>query len=130
MEEKLFEGAGSRLKTVAKILFVVGIIATIILFIVFGWKRSTIVTGSYYQPQTETVSEFQAAGLYILIGGIVGTYINSLLIYGFGELIEEINSTKHSLSNVEKNTTFLKMDINSIAEEIKTMKGKGTPSEQ
>ena len=128
MEEKLFEGAGSRLKNVAKVLFVIGIIATIVLFIVFGWKRSTIVSvGSGHK---ETVSEFQITGLYILIGGIVGTYINSLLIYGFGEMIEEISSTKYSLSNVEKNTTFLKMDINSIAEEIKTLKGTATPSGQ
>ena len=73
----MFEDPGKKIKTVAKVLFVVQVIAAVVLAFVFGIER-----GHY--------SNYFHAGLFflILIGGIIFAYISNLILYGFGAIVE------------------------------------------
>ena len=70
----MFEDPGKKIKTVAKVLFVVQVIAAVVLAFVFG-----IIEYGYFH-----------AGLFflILIGGILFAYISNLILYGFGAIVE------------------------------------------
>ena len=69
----MFENTGRKIKDFAYILFVIGVIASLITGIFFIRFSSFVVFG-------------------IIIGGIISSYISSLFIYGFGKLVE--NSDK------------------------------------
>lgn len=115
MEEKLFEGAGNRIKTLAKVLFILGIIASIILAIVFGWDRY-LAYGKYKH------ADFVAWKFFLfLIGGPIITYINTLLLYGYGELIEETSRTRSKTNEIEVNTKGIKGELDSVEKEIKSI---------
>lgn len=74
----MFEDPGEKLKKVAVFNFILSTAAFLILACVFGWDRS-----HYY-------SEFQPIPFFsLLIGGPLGSYVASLSLYAFGELVDK-----------------------------------------
>ena len=79
-----------------KIIKVIAIIWGFILFI------SILLGGSYIWNQTPNNDD---AGIFILIlsgGGLVISFITSLLLYGFGSLIDSNNQILHLLKKDNK----------------------------
>lgn len=72
---KLYRNIGGKIKVLAWIVCAIGIIASL-LTAVGLW-----INNSSFRPT-------MAAGFTILLAGSVATYVTSLFIYGFGELIE------------------------------------------
>ena len=83
----MFENPGQKLKSAAIILFIIIIIVSIIVSIILATKYGSFISlGS------------------LILGPIVG-YINCLIIYGLGELIEnsaKSNSTKKAEERIRK----------------------------
>lgn len=96
--EGMFENIGSKLKKFAKILFVVAILSSLICVFSFGIEESYY---DYYTGRTQY--EFTALfWIFLLISPIV-SYMQSALIYGFGELIEKATETKQLMEKVVNN---------------------------
>ena len=76
----MFENAGSKIKVLAWILFIVGIISTLVCALVFG--RTVDRWG-------DTKFNF---GLFIAIlaGGVLSSFISSLFLYAFGDIADNI----------------------------------------
>ena len=72
----MFTNIGGKIKTLAKVLCWIGIIASVICAIVL-WTQN-----SRYNPTI-------ALGFGVLIGGVLSSWIGSFFMYGFGELIAE-----------------------------------------
>ena len=105
----MYDNIGSKIKIVAQILFVLGVIGSII----FGF---VICFGS---------EDFKAIGfLYILLGGL-SSWLSTLLMYGFGELIERVCSidkktlidTSPRIVYKQENSATIKMPITDITNE-------------
>ena len=102
----MYDNIGSKIKIAAQIVFTLGVIGSII----FGF---VICFGS---------EDFNAVGLlYILLGGI-SSWISTLLMYGFGELIERVCSidkkaptnTSLRIVNKRENSATIKKPITDI----------------
>ena len=72
----MFDNIGGKIKTLAMVICVIGIIASIICAIAL-WA------------QNSRYSLTIALGFGVLVGGCVGSWVGSFFMYGFGELIEE-----------------------------------------
>ena len=105
----MYDNIGSKIKIAAQTAFMLGVIGSIIfgLVICFGSE------------------DFNAIGiLYILLGGII-SWISTLLMYGFGELIERVCSIdKKTLTDTsprivykQENSATIKMPITDITNE-------------
>lgn len=96
---KLFENSGSKIKTIAKIFLVIGIIGSIALAIILG--RQTVNVLYYGYTQVEDRFDFMMF-LCILVGGILISYISSLILHGFGELVENSEHIRSSVYSLEQ----------------------------
>lgn len=76
----MFENIGGKLKKLAGIECWLGIIVSVIYSIILGMN-------SYYNLTA-------AAGLGILIGGCLLSYLGSMTTYAFGELVEDIHAMR------------------------------------
>ena len=77
----MYHNIGGKIKVLARIVCAIGIIAAL-LTAVGLW-----INNSSFHPT-------MAAGLTILLAGSVATYVTSLFIYGFGELIESTSKIR------------------------------------
>ena len=94
-EEKFFSNVGDKLKLIAMILFVVEVILSVILAFAFG-----IRTDEYY---SEIEYEFYPIVFFsILIGGPLAAYLSSLIMYGFGQLLNDIHQTNDITTKLNK----------------------------
>ena len=95
----MFENSGEKIMKLAKILFVVSIIATIILAIAYGWTNEYSRYSGFYK-------EFQPIPFFsILIGGFVASYVESLLVYAFGELVANSASISAKLKKLDEKSS-------------------------
>lgn len=85
-ERKMFEEPGHKLKTVAKILCWLGIIGTVIAAVTLGKDR-------YGDLDLLSFA-------LILVIGCVTSYISSLVLYGFGEMIENTSGISGHTSRI------------------------------
>lgn len=97
MEAKFFKNSGRRIKTLAKVCFIILIIASVVLAFVFGWAEES----SYWGYTTYTYF-YPERFFPILVGGPLYAWISSLLLYGFGELIENSKSAKDKASSIDE----------------------------
>lgn len=82
----MFEEPGHKLKTVAKILCWLGIIGTVIAAVTLGKDR---------------YGDFDLLSFaLILVIGCVTSYISSLVLYGFGEMIENTSGISGHTSRI------------------------------
>lgn len=72
----MFDNIGGKLKGLAKVTSVLGMIVSVITAI------ALFCTNSHYSPTI-------GLGFVVLIGGCVGSWVAGFFTYGFGELIEK-----------------------------------------
>ena len=73
----MFSNSGGKIKTLARIICVLGIVISI-----FG-GLILIIQGASFHESSLTVT-----GVLVLFAGTIGSWIGSFFAYGFGELIE------------------------------------------
>lgn len=85
----MFENIGGKIKKLAKVWLWLGSIGLFVLAMIMF-----ISSSDEYGAEEDFYSTL---GYIFLFGGPICTYMNSLLIYGFGQLIENSDNTiKHS----------------------------------
>ncbi|MBR0419449.1 MAG: hypothetical protein IJI66_09790 [Erysipelotrichaceae bacterium] len=103
MNYKLFSNPGKKIKTISLILFWVLTVSSIICAVSFGW----VERHGYYSTSKVFVPEVFFS--FLLVGPIA-SYLSSLLLYGYGELIENskpcspetiTNNYQTSIANTE-----------------------------
>ena len=87
----MFENVGEKIKALAKVICAVGIVFSIIVAIFMFYMAD-----EYYRVE----EVYYTLGVIILILGPISSWTNSLLIYGFGELIEATCSFKGKVSDI------------------------------
>ena len=100
----MFENIGKKIKTLAEILFIIGVCCSVIigvLVILYPNFLSEIIVeqqSAIVEKQQDTVSAFSAFwGLIWIAVGSLFSYIHSLLLYGFGELIDRVSNIDENL---------------------------------
>ncbi|MBR5010806.1 MAG: hypothetical protein IKY06_09200 [Clostridia bacterium] len=95
----MFQNSGNKIKTLALILFVICLIATLILAITASIIRD-------YYGNADGFRFWQFLG--ILVGGSITSFISSLFLYAFGDLVEDVSilrsyvlSIKNKLSQTD-----------------------------
>jgi len=78
MLEKLFEYPGSKIKSYAKIVFIIEAIAFLVAGVICLFNEATLILG-----------------LSLIIGGIPASYITNLFLMAFGDLVETASDSKH-----------------------------------
>ena len=92
----MFKSTGEKLQKVSKVLFIFTIIVSIVLLIV-GYNSCSANSKYGYGFDTNTF-------VYILlfcVFSVFSSYIGSLVLSGFGELIENISSMKYKMDTIE-----------------------------
>ena len=99
----MFDNIGRKIKTLAKIICWIGIIASVILAIIMFASAE-----ESYNEETNIV-----LGFVYLIGGTLLSWIGSFFAYGFGELIEKA-------TEIEKNTREKRMCAETLENNFQT----------
>ena len=90
----LFEDSGKTIKKIAIICFFVGVAGSVILAIVYG----KVPTGYYAEMRFNFF-----AFLGILVGCLIVNFINSILLYAFGDLVDNVKTMAKNNSPVREN---------------------------
>ncbi len=89
----MFNNSGQKIKALAVILFFVSIIATLVLSI-----TTSIIRDRYGDADGFRFLQF----LGILVGGGLASFISSLFLYAFGDLVEDVSILRSSVSDIRK----------------------------
>lgn len=91
---KLFSNAGPKIQYAAVVLFILEVIGSVILGMGLGRDR---------------FGDLNAGCFFIIVFGVILSYVSSVVIYGFGELVESVanqsghlKSTPNHMNHVEK----------------------------
>ena len=84
----MFDHIGGKIKTLAKVCCVLGIIGSLLSGIVI------ISNNSYYRPTT-------GVGIMVIVVGCLASWIGAFATYGFGELIETTVDNNKQLKTIE-----------------------------
>ena len=77
----MFDQIGQRIKTLAVVITVIGMIISVIMGCDYIFNKSRRIYG-----------------LIIIVGGIIASYIGSFILYGFGEIIDKLCDISKSLN--------------------------------
>ena len=77
----MFDNIGGKIKTLAKVICWIGIIASVVvgIIIIYDW----FVQPYYYRNSTELIT-----GIAVIVLGSLFSWIGSFVLFGFGELVE------------------------------------------
>ena len=89
----MFEDVGSKIKTIAKAVFAVG--AVISIFSFFVWLGIADEVSWRYEDTVKTIAWVS------LIIGIFSSWIGSIFVYGYGELIERSVETSDEIKELK-----------------------------
>ena len=92
----MFDNIGGKIQMAAIICFIAEVIGSVACAFEFG----RVPTYSYYYSSKE-YTYTAVFWMFLILGPIVG-YLNSLVLYGFGELIEKTSQTKELLERIKK----------------------------
>ena len=109
----MFNNIGRKIKTLAVVMCVLGIIASLALAI-FIWSSGSSLSnlfdsgssysyGSYYSSRSarDTVSTASILiGFVVLIVGCLFSWLGSFFTYGFGQLIEKTEENNYHLNQI------------------------------
>lgn len=115
----MFNNVGRKIKKVANVFCWIGIVGYIILAICLF-----ITAGSYYNT-----GDIVASGFVILFVGPALSWLVSLFIYGFGELIDKTNEINENI-NVVKHRLAKGNTKNKRSNEIERLYSEGLISEE
>lgn len=105
--------SGKKIKSLAVILYRIGVIGYILIAIIM------IIIGSNNYEETITVW-----GVIILIAGPLLSIANSLIIYGFGELIDKVCIIERNICGEESKSTYNEESKSAYTEENKSTCGE------
>lgn len=106
----MFENTGEKLQKLAFILLILGVVGSVVLAFTFGFDRS---------PYGD--SAFLAVPFFTwLIGGPLVSYLQYLLLYGFGVLIVDAAATRSAVEKLNK-------AVSALGSEANREKGAGRP---
>lgn len=89
----MFNNIGGKIKGLAKFMCWVGIIICVILgFLII----SSSYSGYYYYYSRQGMI---VIGVLIMVGGSIISWLSSLLIYGFGELVENTSIIRRKMND-------------------------------
>lgn len=92
----LFRNIGKKIKLLVKVKFWVGVavstIAAIVLFVLALLPQ--------YLPFSQ---EFATAGIKCLIGGPISMWLSCVILYAFGELVDNTSEIKDRLLKMQEN---------------------------
>jgi len=91
----MFNNVGAKIKSLAKVVCWVGIIASVI----YGIILMMAASNSYSSVEQTTAL---ITGLLIMIIGSVASWILSVVLYGFGQLVEDNQQIRSLLENEHK----------------------------
>ena len=94
----MFNNIGGKLKILAWIEFIGGMVLSVIAGIIYLVIASKIEASTYYQAYITTIS----AGIAFLIVGPIGSWIGSWATYALGEIIENSEIQKNYLAKIAK----------------------------
>ena len=97
----MFDNIGGKIQGLAKVICWIGIIASIILGIVIIMGASQ----SYgYYRRTDTGTIF--AGIAVIVGGSLLSWVGSFVLYGFGELVENSSIIADKITSTTATGTY------------------------
>lgn len=108
----MYENVGRKIKSLAKAVFVVEAIIA-------------VITGIILMSIDNNLSLF---GFLILVIGPLASWLSSLLLYGFGELIDKVIEIERNISGRERFETQPKTETERI-NEIKELRSQGLITE-
>lgn len=93
----MFNNIGSKIKTLAKVLFWLGLLAAIMV----GVLEILQAVGNTNNETSEKVTGI-LVGVGIIVGGFVVSWLSNFLLFGFGELIDSNQKILQLLEKKEK----------------------------
>lgn len=113
----MFDRIGEKIKTLAVISFALGVLASLIGAIAL-WAAN-----SHRNPTV-------FAGICVLVGGSLASWIGSFFTYGFGELIEETSRNREINQQIlnRLNAQVGKADAGSILHDVPIAFSESSPS--
>ena len=89
----MFDNIGKKIMVLAKAIAILGIIASVIISINLFVQASNL--SSYYY--SESKSSLNTIAWSILIGGSLGSWIGSFVLFAFGQLVDNTADIKQNL---------------------------------
>ena len=102
----MFDNIGGKIKTLAVVVCVLGIIC----FVIIGM----VMLGMAAEEEDEALAYM---GFGYMIGGSILSWIGSFFLYGFGELIENSAESKESLRRIERSLGKMSKDVSSSSDQ-------------
>lgn len=102
--DSLFSNIGESIKTLAKIVLILGIIGSIALGVFLGFESDWEVEESWL-------------ALTIIIAGPIASCINSLFIYAVGNLLDDVESIRYGIYSTKNELSALSSKIESKEEQ-------------
>ena len=107
----MYDEIGSKIKIVGKAVCILGCVASVIMgFVIMGSSSSMVGTGF----------------LILMVGSLL-SWVSSLLIYGFGELIDHADTIAYNTRNVDRKPQYLSGMRN---ERLERLRADGLISEE
>ena len=93
----MFENSGEKIKKIAIVLFWITVVASVILAFVFGWSEK------YSYISYKTYLTFEPFYFFaFLIGGPLCSYISTLLLVAFSDLVQNSQRIKEVKKEITK----------------------------
>lgn len=92
----LFRNIGKKIKLLVEVIFWVGVAASTIAAIVYF----VLALLPQYLPLSQG---FATAGIIWLIGGPIAMWLSCVILYAFGELVDNTSEIKDRLSKMQEN---------------------------
>ena len=108
----MFKKSGTKIKLIAKILFWLGTACSILagVGIMIG-GLSVSVNG---QAASVSGASGIVLGLLIIALGIVSSYISSLILHAYGELVDKTKDSNYLLTRIADHTKHLSVDVDKV----------------
>lgn len=109
---KLFENPGQKVKTLALVIFWLILIASVVGFIILLTFENATLSGIAFG---------------VLIGGAVGAWVGAVVLYAFGQLVEDtaaLRAKVNPATALPKQAPFLAFDSSTYQEEALETKQK------
>lgn len=109
----MFGNPGRKLKVVAIVVFIAAIVLTFVLAFEYGIETTTNwrYYGGYYDEKELNAPVFFG----ILVGGFIFSYVNFLVVYWFGELIENSGIVAKNSKDVPSTCLYIKQGTSESA---------------
>ena len=88
----MFDNVGKKIKKAARVLFVMGLVADVLLSIL--WLAVELVMGDI-----DPLGVFALFVVFLVVGSLL-TYLCNLLLYGFGELVDKTSCTEEKVEGL------------------------------